>query len=181
MVGLLGKKLGQTRVYTEDGRAVSVTVVQAGPNHVLQRKTTEKDGYEAVQLGFDEQKEHRLSLAKRGHLKAHNGQDNFTSRSPGRTVKGKDRLANRKAWEDRAINPVRRIKEFRDFSLEVNPGDSIGADVFEAGDYVDVIGKTKGRGFQGVVKRCGRHRPRILARDSSEGPARLGPRPAGGQ
>ena len=153
MVGLLGKKLGQTRVYTKDGRAVSVTVVQAGPNHVLQRKTTEKDGYEAVQLGFDEQKEQRLSLAKRGHLKAHNGQDNFTSRSPGRTVKGKDRLANRKAWEDRAINPVRCIKEFRDFSLEVNPGDSIGVDVFEAGDYVDVIGKTKGRGFQGVVKR----------------------------
>jgi len=67
MVGLLGKKLGQTRVYTKDGRAVSVTVVQAGPNHVLQRKTTEKDGYEAVQLGFDEQKEQRLSLAKRGH------------------------------------------------------------------------------------------------------------------
>ena len=59
MVGLLGKKLGQTRVYTKDGSAVSVTVVQAGPNHVLQRKTTEKDGYEAVQLGFDEQKEQR--------------------------------------------------------------------------------------------------------------------------
>ena len=86
MVGLLGKKLGQTRVYTKDGRAVSVTGVQAGPNHVLQRMTTEKDGYEAVQLGFDEQKEQRLSLAKRGHLKAPNGQDNFTSRSPGRSV-----------------------------------------------------------------------------------------------
>ena len=75
MVGLLGKKLGQTRVYTEDGRAISVTVVQAGPNYVLQRKTTEKDGYEAVQLGFDAQKEHRLTLAARGHLKAHNGSE----------------------------------------------------------------------------------------------------------
>jgi large subunit ribosomal protein L3 len=153
MVGLLGKKLGQTRVYTEDGRSVSVTIVQAGPNQVLQRKTTGKDGYEAVQLGFDGQKEHRLNLAKRGHLKAHNGEKNYTSRSPDRTVKGKARLANRKAWDARTITPIRRIKEFRDFSLDVKPGDSIGADVFEPGDYVDVIGKTKGRGFQGVVKR----------------------------
>jgi large subunit ribosomal protein L3 len=132
---------------------VSVTIVQAGPNQVLQRKTTGKDGYEAVQLGFDGQKEHRLNLAKRGHLKAHNGEKNYTSRSPDRTVKGKARLANRKAWDARAITPIRRIKEFRDFSLDVKPGDSIGADVFEPGDYVDVIGKTKGRGFQGVVKR----------------------------
>jgi len=153
MVGLLGKKLGQTRVYTEDGRSVSVTIVQAGPNQVLQCKTTDRDGYESVQLGFDGQKEHRLSLPKRGHLKAHNGQENYAPRSPSRTVKGKARLANRKAWDARAITPIRRIKEFRDFSLDVKPGDSIGADVFEAGDYVDVIGKTKGRGFQGVVKR----------------------------
>jgi large subunit ribosomal protein L3 len=153
MVGLLGKKLGQTRVYTEDGRSVSVTIVQAGPNQVLQRKTTGRDGYESVQLGFDGQKEHRLSLPKRGHLKAHNGEENYTPRSPDRTVKGKARLTNRKAWDARAITPIRRIKEFRDFSLDVKPGDSIGADVFEIGDYVDVIGKTKGRGFQGVVKR----------------------------
>ena len=132
---------------------MSVTIVQAGPNQVLQRKTTDRDGYESVQLGFDGQKEHRLSLPKRGHLKAHNGEENYKPRSPGRTVKGKARLANRKAWDARAITPIRRIKEFRDFSLDVNPGDSIGADVFEVGDYVDVIGKTKGRGFQGVVKR----------------------------
>ena len=132
---------------------MSVTIVQAGPNQVLQRKTTGKDGYEAVQLGFDGQKEHRLNLAKRGHLKAHNGEKNYTPRSPDRTVKGKARLANRKDWDARAITPIRRIKEFRDFSLDVKTGDSIGADVFEPGDYVDVIGKTKGRGFQGVVKR----------------------------
>ena len=132
---------------------MSVTIVQAGPNQVLQRKTTDRDGYESVQLGFDGQKEHRLSLPKRGHLKAHNGEENYKPRSPGRTVKGKARLANRKGWDARAITPIRRIKEFRDFSLDVKPGDSIGADVFEAGDYVDVIGKTKGRGFQGVVKR----------------------------
>ncbi len=132
---------------------MSVTIVQAGPNQVLQRKTTGRDGYESVQLGFDGQKEHRLSLPKRGHLKAHNGEENYTPRSPDRTVKGKARLTNRKAWDALAITPIRRIKEFRDFSLDVKPGDSIGADVFEAGDYVDVIGKTKGRGFQGVVKR----------------------------
>ena len=132
---------------------MSVTIVQAGPNQVLQRKTTGRDGYESVQLGFDGQKEHRLSLPKRGHLKAHNGEENYTPRSPDRTVKGKARLTNRKAWDALAITPIRRIKEFRDFSLDVKPGDSIGADVFETGDYVDVIGKTKGRGFQGVVKR----------------------------
>ncbi len=132
---------------------MSVTIVQAGPNQVLQRKTTGRDGYESVQLGFDGQKEHRLSLPKRGHLKAHNGEENYTPRSPDRTVKGKARLTNRKAWDARAITPIRRIKEFRDFSLDVKPGDSIGADVFETGDYIDVIGKTKGRGFQGVVKR----------------------------
>ncbi len=74
MVGLLGKKLGQTRVYTEDGRSVSVTIVQAGPNQVLQRKTTDRDGYESVQLGFDGQKEHRLSFPNPGHLNSHNGE-----------------------------------------------------------------------------------------------------------
>ena len=154
MVGLLGKKLGQTRIYTEEGKSVSVTIVRAGPNQVLQRKTIDRDGYEAVQLGFDSQKEQRLNLAKRGHLKAHNGaEEDYTSRSPGRIVKGKARLANRKAWEARSLASIRKIKEFRDFTLEVNPGDTIGVDVFEAGDYVDVIAKTKGRGFQGVVKR----------------------------
>ena len=80
MVGLLGKKLGQTRVYTKDGRAVSVTVVQAGPNHVLQCKTTEKDGYEAVQLGFDEQKEQRLSLAKANSVVRQSGAAGAVSR-----------------------------------------------------------------------------------------------------
>ena len=182
MVGLLGKKLGQTRVYTEEGKSVSVTIVQAGPNQVLQRKTTDRDGYEAVQLGFDTQKEQRLGLAKRGHLKAHNGEENFTSRSPGRTVKGKERLANRKAWDERAITPIRRIKEFRDFSLDVNPGATIGADVFEAGDFIDVIAKTKGRGFQGVVKRWNFGGGR--ASHGSESPDRTGAlrrQPAAGQ
>jgi len=123
MIGLLGKKLGHTRVYDAQGVVVPVTVVQAGPNRVLQCKTPEKDGYQAVQLGFDEQKESRLNKPLKGHIKKHNGV------------------------------PVKRIREFRDFSLQVKPGDSVGVDIFKPGDYVDVIGVTKGRGFEGVVKR----------------------------
>jgi large subunit ribosomal protein L3 len=123
MLGLLGKKLGQTRVYDPQGRAIHVTVVRAGPNRVLQCKTVESDGYKAVQLGFDDQKESRLSSPRRGHIRKHNG------------------------------SPVKRIREFRDFPLDVKPGDQIDVNVFAPGDFVDVIGITKGRGFEGVVKR----------------------------
>jgi len=123
MLGLLGKKLGQTRVYDETGALVHVTVVQAGPNHVIQKKTVESDGYNAVQLGFDEQKEQRLTKPLLGHIKKFSGE------------------------------PVKRILEFRDFSKEVKPGDTVGASLFAPGDYIDAIGVTKGRGFEGVVKR----------------------------
>ena len=123
-IGLLGKKLGHTRVYTASGVAVPVTVVLAGPNRVIQVKTQAgKDGYNSVQLGFDDQKEQRLSKALLGHIKKHNA------------------------------SAVKRIKEFRDFSKDVKPGDVIGADLFAVGDFVDAIGTTKGRGFEGVVKR----------------------------
>jgi len=122
-LGLLGKKLGQTRVYNEQGVLVPVTVVQAGPNRVIQCKTFESDGYKAVQLGFDDQKEHRLAKPLLGHLKKFNAA------------------------------PVKRIKEFRDFSREVKPGDVVGATLFNKGDFIDAIGVTKGRGFEGVVKR----------------------------
>src|SRR3989442_9295643 len=122
-LGLLGKKLGQTRVYNEQGTLIPVTVVLAGPNRVIQCKTVESDGYKAVQLGFEDQKEHRLSKPLLGHLKKFNSA------------------------------PVKRIREFRDFSREVKPGDLIGADLFAKGDYIDAIGVTKGRGFEGVVKR----------------------------
>src|SRR5256712_1975601 len=122
-LGLLGKKLGQTRVYNEQGTLVPVTVVLAGPNRVIQCKTVESDGYKAVQLGFEDQKEHRLSKPLLGHLKKFNSA------------------------------PVKRIREFRDFSREVKPGDLVGADLFAKGDYIDAIGVTKGRGFEGVVKR----------------------------
>lgn len=121
--GLLGKKLGQTRVYDAAGNIVPVTVVLAGPNRVLQKKTVETDGYSAVQLGFDDQKPSRVNKPLTGHFTKWNGV------------------------------PVRRIREFRDFDLEVKPGDVLGVDVFKAGDFVDAIGLTKGRGFEGVVKR----------------------------
>lgn len=123
-LGLLGKKLGHTRVYDANGVLHPVTVVLAGPNHVLQVKTQGgKDGYNAVQLGFDDQKEQRLTKPLLGHIKKQNGV------------------------------AVKRIKEFRNFSKEVKPGDKLGATLFAPGDFVDCIGTTKGRGFEGVVKR----------------------------
>ena len=125
MFGLLGKKLGQTRVYDAQGNAVPVTVVLAGPNRVLQCKTVETDGYKAVQFGFDDQKEHRVTKPLLGHFKKFNS------------------------------TPVKQVKEFRNFSKDVKPGDVVGANLFAVGDYVDAIGITKGRGFEGVVKRHG--------------------------
>ncbi|MFL2908563.1 MAG: 50S ribosomal protein L3 [Limisphaerales bacterium] len=125
MIGLIGKKLGQTRVYDANGNAVCVTVVHAGPNRVLQVKSAEEsDGYNAVQLGYDDQsKPERQSKPLRGHFEKQGGKH------------------------------VKLVKEFRDYSLEVNTGDEVPVTIFEAGDYVDAIGDTKGRGFQGVVKR----------------------------
>jgi large subunit ribosomal protein L3 len=123
MLGLLGKKLGQTRVYDANGVLTPVTVVLAGPNRVIQCKTVETDGYSAVQLGFEDQKEQRVPRPVLGHFKKH------------------------------SAAPVKRVREFRDFALTVKPGDVVGPDIFNAGDYVDAIGVTKGRGFEGVMKR----------------------------
>src|SRR5580658_3157243 len=123
-VGLLGKKLGHTRVYNAQGNVMAVTVVLAGPNRVLQVKSQSgKDAYNAVQLGFDDQKDQRVSKPLLGHIKKQNGAS------------------------------VKRIKEFRNFSKEVKPGDVLGVTLFAPGDFVDAIGVTKGRGFEGVVKR----------------------------
>ena len=134
-IGLLAKKLGQTRVYNAQGTAISVTVVLAGPNRVLQVKTQGgKDGYNAVQLGFDDQKEQRLTKALLGHIKKQNGA------------------------------AVKRIREFRDFSKDVKPGDIVGPTLFSVGDFIDAIGTTKGRGFEGVVKR-----DRFAGGDSTHG------------
>lgn len=135
-VGLIAKKLGHTRVYDANGVVTPVTIVLAGPNRVLQVKSREgKDGYAAVQLGFGPQKPQRLTLPKLGHLKKFGVEVKEKSTEP--------------------LAGVQRIREFRNFSKEVKPGELLGPDLFAAGDYVDCIGVTKGRGFQGVVKRHG--------------------------
>jgi large subunit ribosomal protein L3 len=123
MLGLLGKKLGMTSVYDAQGALVPVTVVQVGPNRVIQTKTVATDGYNAVQLGFDDQKDQRVTKPLLGHFKKHG-----------------------------ALS-VKHVGEFRDFSLPVKSGDVIGAGIFAQGDFVDAIGITKGRGFEGVMKR----------------------------
>jgi large subunit ribosomal protein L3 len=123
-LGLLGKKLGQTRVYDAQGVIHSVTIVDVGPNRVIQVKTQGgKDGYNAVQLGFEEQKAQRVAKPTLGHFKKF------------------------------GTPAYKRVKEFRNFSKDVKTGDSVGADLFAVGDFIDAIGVTKGRGFEGVVKR----------------------------
>jgi large subunit ribosomal protein L3 len=124
-LGILGKKLGQTRVYDATGVSRSVTIVHVGPNRVIQTKTQQIDGYNAVQLGLDEQKEHRVAKATLGHFKKF------------------------------GTAAYKRVEEFRDFSKEVKSGDTVGADVFGVGDFIDAIGYTKGRSFEGVVARHG--------------------------
>jgi large subunit ribosomal protein L3 len=123
MIGLIGKKLGHTRIYKDNGVVVPVTVVQAGPNRVIQCKTIQTDGYNAVQLGFDEQKPQRVTKPLIGHFTKFNS------------------------------TPVKRVREFRDFTLTVKPGDVLSVNIFAVGDFVDAIGTTKGRGFEGVMKR----------------------------
>ena len=123
MKGLIGKKLGMTSIYTEDGVAVPVTVIEAGPCVVVQRKDNEKDGYAAVQLGFEDQKEQRLNKPAVGHFK--------------------------KA----GVDAKRVLKEFRVEATELNVGDVVDANAFVEVNYVDIVATGKGRGFQGVVKR----------------------------
>ncbi len=129
--GLIAKKLGMTQVYDKQGMLNDVTVLEAGPCVVTQVKTKDTDGYAAVQLGFGSQKVHRLSKAQRGHLKKN-----------GLLKDG-----------DKAVQGSRVLREIRDFSKEVKVGDIVGPTLFEAGQWVDVIGTSKGRGFQGVVRR----------------------------
>lgn len=126
MKAILGKKVGMTQVFSEDGEAIPVTVIEAGPCYVTQVKTAERDGYRAVQLGFEEVKPQRLSSGEKGHL---------------------------------AKNEVGPLRHLREFSLradeEIAEGERILVDVFEVGDWVDVVGISKGRGFAGVVRRHG--------------------------
>ncbi len=125
MKALIGKKIGMTQVFNEEGRQIAVTAIQTGPCVVVQCKTEGRDGYNAVQLGFEDQKERRLNKARRGHF------------------------AKAKAPAKRILREVRA-----DQGEEIpEAGATIGADIFEGAAYVDVQGLTKGRGFQGVVKR----------------------------
>ncbi len=123
MAALLGRKLGMTQVFGEDGRVERVTVVEAGPCHVTAIRTSDRDGYEAVQLGFAEVKERRLTKAERGHLKK--------ADAP----------------------PLRRLAEFRDEAGELQVGETVTVEVFEKGQTVKVSGTSKGKGFQGTIKR----------------------------
>ncbi|MDY0410047.1 50S ribosomal protein L3 [Virgibacillus soli] len=122
--GILGRKIGMTQLFTEDGELIPVTVVQAEPNVVLQKRTLENDGYEAIQIGFADEKESRTNKAKKGHAEKAN------------------------------TTPKRYIREIRDANLgEYEVGQAISVEVFQAGDKVDVTGTSKGKGFQGSIKR----------------------------
>ena len=125
---ILGRKVGMTQIFDENGRAIPVTVVEAGPCTVVQVKTKDADGYEAVQLGFGEVKENKIIKPIKGH---------FTK-------------AN--------VTPKKHLREFRLEEISYNVGDEIKADIFAAGEAVDVTGTTKGKGFQGVIKRHGQAR-----------------------
>ena len=123
---IIGKKVGMTQIFDESGKVIPVTVVEAGPCVVTQKKTVETDGYEAVQLGYGEIAEKKLSNPEAGHLK--------------------------KA----GVAPKKHLKEFKlENAAEMNVGDEIKADTFAAGDMIDVTGISKGHGYQGVVKRHG--------------------------
>jgi len=126
MSGIIGKKVGMTSVYDAAGKYVPCTVIQAGPCVITQIKTIENDGYTAVQLAFDDKKEKSTTKPLLGHFK--------------------------KA----GVSPKRKLVEFKGFEDEMTLGQSLAAhDVFQEGDFVDVVGTAKGRGFQGVVKRHG--------------------------
>ena len=126
---IIGKKIGMTQIFDETGKVTPVTVIEAGPCVVVQKKTMETDGYEAVQMGYGDLKPYRVNKPMKGHF-----------------AKGD-------------VAPKKHLKEFRmDDCAALNVGDIIKADVFEAGDYVDVSGISKGKGFAGVIKRYNSHR-----------------------
>ena len=125
MSGLIGKKIGMTSLYDEGGKNLACTVIQAGPCVVTQLKNDEKDGYSSVQLGFHDKKETRLNNAEKGHAKKAN------------------------------TEPKSKVVEFKGFDEELKVGDTVNVNHFVEGEFVDVSGISKGKGFQGVVKRHG--------------------------
>lgn len=127
MKGIIGKKIGMTSVFSPDGKQTAVTIIEAGPCVVTQVKTKETDGYTSLQLAFGDKKEKHTTASEKNHF-AKSG-----------------------------ASPKRFVKEFRDFSIEKNLGDAVTVDIFTEGDKVEVVGTSKGKGFQGVVKRHGFH------------------------
>ena len=126
---IIGKKVGMTQIFDETGHVIPVTVIEAGPCVVTQKKTEDKDGYSSVQLGFEDVKEKKLSKPELGHLK-----------KAGTAAK-------------------KHLKEFRlEKADEMNVGDEVKADVFAVGDHIDITGTSKGHGYQGVIKRWGAQR-----------------------
>ena len=123
MKNLIGKKVGMTQLIGQNGLVTPVTLIEAGPCYVTQVRTVAKEGYDAVQLGFDEVHPKRLAAGERGHLKATN------------------------------LPPLRHLREFRGAFPELKAGDKLLADVFAVGEAVDVVGISKGKGFQGAIKR----------------------------
>ncbi|MDR2143737.1 MAG: 50S ribosomal protein L3 [Treponema sp.] len=136
MLGLMARKVGMTQIFDDAGNLVPVTVLRVDPNTVVARKEKEKDGYEAVVLGVDKKKPWQKS------------RDNVPRRS---SVASKPYTGQ----FPEEIGPQKHIREFRDFEKDVNPGDAIGVELFEGCRYVDVSGISKGKGFQGVVRRYG--------------------------
>ena len=125
MPGLLGKKIGMTSVFSAEGKNVPCTVIEAGPCVVTQLKSVEKDGYAAVQLGFEDKKEKHTSKALMGH------------------------------FAKAGVTPKRHLAEFKDFETELNLGDVVDVQLFNDATFVDVVATSKGKGYQGVVKRHG--------------------------
>ncbi len=128
MKGILGRKIGMTQVFSKDGKLIPVTVVEVAPNTVMQVKTVEQDGYSAIQLGIVDKKEKNANKPEMGRAKKAN------------------------------TTPKRFLKEIRNFEGTYNVGDTIGADLFEVGDVIDVTGTSKGKGFVGVIHRHHQHR-----------------------
>ena len=130
--GIVGKKIGMTQIFTEDGRLIPVTVIEAGPCPVVQKKTVEKDGYEAIQVGFDAFAPNRAEKLVNKPLKGH--------------------------FAKAEVAPTRKLRELRlEDCSAYNVGDEVKVDVFAAGDKIDVTGTSKGHGFTGVIQRWNQH------------------------
>ncbi|MDR0198962.1 MAG: 50S ribosomal protein L3 [Streptococcaceae bacterium] len=153
--GILGKKVGMTQIFTENGELIPVTVIEATPNIVLQKKTVETDGYEAVQVGFDDKREVLSNKPTQGHVAKAN------------------------------TAPKRFVREFKGLDESLEVGSEIKVDSFEAGDIVDVTGTSKGKGYQGPIKRWGQsrgpmaHGSRYHRRPGSMGPVAANKVPKG--